>query len=719
MKQTSHTLQRTTLALSISAALSIMSATVLAEENETTLSTLEVDGESLNSNTPLDSYAGGQVSRGSSVGLLGNQNTFDTPYSITSYTAKLLEDQHTDTLADVIVNDSSSLLKSSAGGIGEIISIRGFSMGGNDSELYDGMTGLGRRLFASTEMLERVEILKGANALLTGTIGAPGGTINLIPKQPLDTPLTRLTTSYEYKEALGTHLDVSRRAGDNDEFGVRFNASYKGGEGAIENSDKELKEATLALQYRKEKLQLDAIFDYSAQDLDASPQQYTINSNATEIPDAPDASKAIQQPWETMDDKFNRSYIKAQYQLSDTWSVHGAYGQTSYEGYWFRTTGSNLDSDGNFNQSLNQYFGEDKKTSARVGAEALFSTGSVSHQLSLDALHTTADDGWVYTTESSYSVSSNIYNPTYVTQPGINRITRNAPITTKSTSDSFAVADTIGFNNNQLLLTVGARHQTIKVVNYSASTGAQTSKYDESAITPTVGILAKTTEHLSLYGNYIESLEKGETAPTGSTNAGEVFEPTKTKQVEVGAKWNLGALGLTTSIFQIQKPSGQQDENDHYDLDGEQRNRGVEISAFGNLTQNLRLLGGVTYIDSKLTKTEDGVNQGNTVVGVPEWSAVLGAEWDTPSLEGVTLTGRVNYVGSQYVKTDNSLSIPSYELYSVGARYVTAIADKEVTFRANIDNLFNEKYWETFVASGNRLYTGSPRQISLSATIDF
>lgn len=713
-----HALPRTALALSISAAVSLIASPAIAAENDAVLPTLNVDANNLNNNASLPAYSGGQVSSGNNVGLLGNQDTFDTPYSITGYTEELIQNQQAKTLADIIVNDSSALLKSPAGGIGEVISIRGFSMGGNDSELYDGIPGLGRRLFSSTEMLERVEIFKGASALITGTVGAPGGTINLVPKRPLDTPLTQLTTSYEYKEAIGTHLDISRRAGDHDQFGIRFNGSLQDGEGAVENSERQLKEATLALQYQGDKLSLDAIIDYSAQDLDASPQQFRINGSS-EIPDAPDVTNAIQQPWETMDDEFNRHYVKAEYELSDDWSIYGAYGKTDYKGYWFRTTGSNLDSDGNFNQSLNEYYGADDKSSARIGAEGVFNTGSVSHQLALDMLRFSSKGGFVYSTVPSYSVNSNIYHPTFVSEPEFERIAKSTPKTTKSTATSFAIADTMGFNQDQVLLTLGARRQEIETINYSATTGEQIRKYNESATTPSVGIVVKTNDTLSLYSNYIESLEQGPTAPTGSTNEGEVFAPTKTEQIEVGAKWDLGTLGLTSSLFQIAKPSGLLNDNGRYSVDGEQRNRGVELSAFGQLNPNLRLLGGITYLDSELTKTQNGVNQGKTVVGVPKWSAVMGAEWDAPSVTGLTLTGRVNHVGSQYITTDNSLEIPSYEIYSVGARYSTSIADKAVTFRANIDNVFNEEYWSTFVGIGNLIYTGASRQVNLSATIDF
>ena len=76
-------------------------------------------------------------------------------------------------------------------------------------------------------------------------------------------------------------------------------------------------------------------------------------------------------------------------------------------------------------------------------------------------------------------------------------------------------------------------------------------------------------------------------------------------------KFDLAGLGLTAGLFQIEKPSGITRADRRFSVDGEQRNRGLELNAFGELWPELRLLGGLTYIDSKLTRTQDGRFDGN------------------------------------------------------------------------------------------------------------
>ncbi|TIX97390.1 MAG: TonB-dependent receptor, partial [Mesorhizobium sp.] len=103
----------------------------------------------------------------------------------------------------------------------------------------------------------------------------------------------------------------------------------------------------------------------------------------------------------------------------------------------------------------------------------------------------------------------------------------------------------------------------------------------------------------------------------------------------------------------------------------------------------LRLLGGVTLLHGKLTKTNSAASLGNTPIGVPSVQVNLGAEWDTPFLEGLTLAANVIHTGKQNVDTANTQEIPSWTRLDLGARYLTEINDKPVTFRASVENVFD------------------------------
>src|SRR5690606_28648998 len=82
---------------------------------------------------------------------------------------------------------------------------------------------------------------------------------------------------------------------------------------------------------------------------------------------------------------------------------------------------------------------------------------------------------------------------------------------------------------------------------------------------------------------------------------------------------------------------------------GEQRNRGIELNAYGEVTNGVRLLGGLTLLEARQTKTQDGAFDGERAESAPAVRAVIGAEWDAPVVEGLTLSGRFTYTGDQVI----------------------------------------------------------------------
>lgn len=154
-----------------------------------------------------------------------------------------------------------------------------------------------------------------------------------------------------------------------------------------------------------------------------------------------------------------------------------------------------------------------------------------------------------------------------------------------------------------------------------------------------------------------------------------------------------------------------------YDVSGEQRNRGLELNAFGELSSGVRLLGGITYMQAKMTRTASSATEGNTAVGVPRWLANIGLEWDPSLLPGVTLTARALSTSSQYQNLENSRRIPGWTRWDLGARYATRAFNHPVTLRASVQNVFGKDYWSS--ASEGYLHLGAPRTVLLSATIDF
>jgi len=291
-------------------------------------------------------------------------------------------------------------------------------------------------------------------------------------------------------------------------------------------------------------------------------------------------------------------------------------------------------------------------------------------------------------------------------------------VTGRTKLHSLALSDTLGFADDQVLLTLGARRQTLQTLGYAYTTGVQTADYRKIATSPVLGLVVKLNPNFSLFANSIQGLSQGPEAPIGSANVGQVFAPYKSKQLETGIKYDQGTFGSTFSLFQIKQPSGITDGVTRvFSIAGEQRNRGAEWSIYGEPVSGLKLIGGASYIDAKLTQTAGGLDNGNTAVGVPKWQYNAGVDWAVPGTTGLGLNLGVTRTGGEYVDLANTLRIPAWTRVDAGASYVTAIDGRQVTFRAAVLNIGNSNYWAS--ALGGYLTEGASRTIKLSASVDF
>nr|WP_286914979.1 MULTISPECIES: TonB-dependent siderophore receptor [unclassified Pseudomonas] len=680
------------------------------------LETTNVDATAIAPTLP-EALPGGQVARGARLGMLGNKDVMDTPFSVTSYTAKTLADLQTVTVADALERDPSVRSTGQAGGIVDSFFIRGFPVGeGNLGELaFDGVYGVAPNYRVFTEYAERVEVLKGPGALMYGISpnSGVGGVINIVPKRPLDEDLTRFTASYAMDSQVGGHLDVSRRFGDENQFGVRFNGNLQGGDTAVDDQHRDLGIGAIALDYRGERLRLNLDFISQKESFEGASRPFTI-APGVEVPSAPNGRTNLPQDWGWSDTKEQSALLGGEYDLSDSLTLfaHAGGGKSDVKRMSDQVPRI-LNEAGDTSNIPGYYkFNVDRST-ADIGLRGVFSTGPISHTTTVMA--TTYQDELSRGINNGSEIRSNIYHPVevpkqYINAPKVLRVS-------ESQLSGVALTDTLSMLDDRFQLTLGVRRQDIESRNYSA-TGAVSSKYDDSATTPLVGVVVKPWDNVALYYNYVEGLSKGDIAPGTAANAGETFAPYESKQHEIGVKYELGTFMTTLALFQIEKPSGEIGAGNVFSVQAEQRNRGIEWSVFGEVAPGTRLMGGVTLIDGELTKSATAANRGNKPVGVPDVQANLWAEWDTPWLEGFTLTGGAIYTDRQYVNQANTQQLDAWTRFDAGARYATKIDGRPTTFRATVQNVFDREYWSG-VASYGAFSPGYPRTLQLSATVDF
>ena len=661
-------------------------------------------------------YVGGQVASGSRLGILGNTDVMDAPFSVSTYTSALIKDQQAVTVGDVLERDSSVRSTGQTGGIVDSFFIRGFPVGeGNLGELaFDGVYGVAPNYRVFTEYAERIELVKGPGALLYGMSpnSAVGGVINVVPKRSLDEDLTRFTASYAMDSQLGGHLDVSRHFGEERRFGLRLNGSTQLGNTAIDDQSRHVDIGALSLDYQGERLRTS--FDWLNQEerFDAASRPFLIASGV-DIPSAANGRINVSQAWGWSRTRDKSALLSGEYDVSDALTVfaHAGGGQSDVARMSDQTP-TLINAAGDTSSIPGYYKFEVERYTLDAGARLRFDTGPVSHRTALQVsrYRDVLSRGII----SGAPILSNIYHPVDRPKPYIPK--PDTPKVSESELTGLALADTLSVLDDRVQLTVGVRRQNIKSDNYNA-TGMVTTSYDDGRTTPLYGAVIKPWDHVSFYYNYIEGLSKGDIAPSTASNAGEIFAPYVSRQHELGVKADYGTFTSTLSLFQITKPSGEL-ASGVFAVQGQQRNRGLEMNVFGEVAPGTRLLGGVTLLDAQLSKTSVAGNRGNKPVGVPQVQANLWAERDTSWLEGLTLTAGAIHTGSQYVNQANTQKLDDWTRFDVGARYTTLIDERPTTFRATVQNVFDQAYWSG-VASYGAFSQGSPRTLLLSATVDF
>jgi iron complex outermembrane receptor protein len=665
-----------------------------------------------------------QVINGGEAGVFGPMPAEDLPFSIRSYDETLIYNQQPLTLGEVLDNDPTVRTTYGFGNAAEQFVIRGFALFGDDVGV-NGLYGIAPRQLIAPELFDRVEVLNGSNAFINGA--APGGSglggsVNLGLKRAGRRDVTRVTVGFVGDAHLGGSFDVSRRFGTNDAWGLRVNGAYRDGEVAIDREDRRTQVLGAALDYDGGAFRAALDIAYQEVRVDGLRPKVTITSFIPRLPDS-DANYAQDYTFTELRDIFGT--LNLEYDLGENAMLYARAGARDgrEDGIYGGITALDA-ATGAANGNALFVPRTDNNESIEAGFRGRFALGGTSHELNAGG-----NINW-QVNRNAYDFlygpgfagfATNLYDTPQLAIPASTLVGGDLddpfPIA-KNRLSSLFVSDTVGLFADKVLLTGGVRYQEIRTEGFSYFGGARTSVYDENRWTPVAGIVVKPAEGLSLYGNYIEALQQGPTAPIDPTlaNSGEVLAPRVSQQYELGAKYAIGRMFASLALYRIERPgegaigSGA---DRRFGYIGNQRHQGVEATLNGEIVPGLRLITGLAINDAELAT-------GLEVVGVPEVTFNGNVEWDLPFLPGFTLTGRVTHTGEQFADAANTLKLDDWTTVDLGARYVFAAAGAPVTLRLTADNLFDKGYWaSSFDVFNPALLQGSPRTVRASASVAF
>ncbi len=678
----------------------------------------------------VPAFLDGQVANGGRLGMLGQQNAMDVPFNIISYTSKLVEDQQARTIGDVVSNDAGVQPLQGYGNYAESFRIRGLKFDGDDMT-FGGLSGVLPRQVVDAQMVDRIEIFKGSNALMNGAASSGvGGMINLEPKHAGDIPQVKLGMDYTSDAQIGTTVDAGRRFGESDQFGARVNLVHREGDTAIDNDRRRTTLASVGLDYKGDKFRTSVDMGYQKKTFHGGETGLNI-MYVDFVPSLPKNDRSYSQKWAWSDVENEFGMWRSEYDINDSWTAYTGLGAQHAHELGLYSAPRLQDESGNATASHLDTNRISDTMSGMAGIRGNFDTGFVSHKVNLGYSAQTKEEKTAWkTSKLADNPLVNIYHPYPVNPP----VSTNSdgkggnysdPITSGRTrTQGWLLSDTLGVLDDKLLFTLGARHQKVVVRGYDKQTGQENlaDNFDGSRWIPVYGIVYKPLQELSLYANHTESLQPGKAAPNTAVNYGQSTGIVHSKQNEVGVKADFGRVGGSLSLFEITMPvSTLNSATKVYSLNAEQRNRGVELSVFGEPMLGLRLNGGATWLQAELTKTSTGLYEGNDAIGVPNFYAVLGAEYDIKPVEGLTAIARVNHSGSQYANLANTKKLDSYTTLDLGVRYRVALNNNQnqMTVRAGVENVTDENYWAGADDSGTYIYQGEPRTFKVSVGYEF
>ena len=668
-----------------------------------------------------------EVISGGQLGALGTKKGLDVPFNIRSYTSALILNQQSQTLGQVLENDPSVRTTYGYGNFSEQFVIRGFPVYGDDVSI-NGLYGIVPRQLVSPQLYDQVQVLNGASAFLNGA--APGGSsiggnINLMFKHAGQTPLTRITGDYESAGMGGGNIDTSRRFGADEQFGIRINVAGKSGQTAIDMERRHSVAVGGGFDWhsRDNATRITLDMDYENQGVEQGRPGVLLASGLTSVPRAPSASSNYGQPWTYTELNYIFGMLNVEHDFSKHLTAYAAFGGLggNEKGNYSSLTITNPVTGAGKNGSMYVPYVQTNE-STRAGIRAHFDTGPLKHEINAGGSGLWSEKDTAYAM-SLTSLTSNLYHPTFYQQSApqtyVGGDVSNPKKNGMTRLYSLFFSDTVSAFEGRVALTAGFRYQSIMANDYGY--GKTFTHYSQDAFTPVVGLVVHPTRQTSIYFNRIEGLAQGPQASGNVVNTGQMFPPYRSVQYEVGAKYDIGRFSTSLAFYQISQPNAYTAPYGNggqsiFTVDGEQRNRGIELAVNGEIIKGLRFNGGTALIAADQKKTTNGTYDGKRAIGVPGYTINGNIEYDLPFLKGGTLTGQVMRTGHQWANNANTLRVPGWTRFDLGARYTFLVTHKAMTVRFGVENLADTRYWTS--AFGGYLLQGMPRTFKFSITAD-
>ncbi|QLR78060.1 ferric-rhodotorulic acid/ferric-coprogen receptor FhuE [Citrobacter freundii] len=653
----------------------------------------------------------------------------DIPQSVSIVSQQRMEDQQLQTLGDVMDN-TLGISKSQADSDRSSYYSRGFQI---DSYMVDGIPtyfesrwNLGDAL-SDTALFERVEVVRGANGLMTGT-GNPSASINMIRKHATSREFTG-NVSAEYgswnKQRYVTDLQSPLTADGN--VRGRIVAGYQNNDSWLDRYNNEkmffsgIVDADLG-----DTTSLSAGYEYQRIDINSPTWGGLPRWNTDGSKNSYDRSRSTAPDWAYNDKDFNKVFVTIKQRFADTWqaTMNATHSEVKFDSkmmyvdaYVNKADGTLIGPYGNYGPGYDYVGGTGWNSGKRkVDAVDLFADGGYDlfgrqHNLMLGGSYSKQNNryesSWanVFPNEigSFYTYDGNFpetnWNPQSLAQDDTTHMKSLYAATRISLADP-------------LHLIVGARYTNWRIDTLTYS-------MEQNHTTPYAGLVYDIDDNWSTYASYTSIFQP----QNKRDSSGKYLSPITGNNYELGLKsdWMNSRLTTTLAVFRIEQDNvaqstgvpiaGSNGDTAFKAMDGTV-SKGVEFEINGAITDNWQMTFGATrYV------AED--NEGNAVnPNLPRTTVKLFTRYRLPAMPELTVGGGVNWQNRVYSDTVTPYGTfraeqGSYALVDLFTRYQVT---KNFSVQGNLNNLFDKTY-DTNI-DGSIVY-GEPRNVSITASYQF
>ena len=634
----------------------------------------------------------------------------ETPQSISVVSKDVVEDLGATRLQDALDYAGGVGRANNFGGQGlTTFTVRGFTTG----EFYRNGFPINRGYpnMPDANTIERLEVLRGPATMLYGR-GDPGGTFNVVSKQPLAERTVTLGSQLNDQGMKRGTLDASGPLDEEGRLAYRLNVVGEGGDTFRDHVETERYGVTPVITWQATddtKVTFEGDFMRNNHPLDRGltrfPNQRGTPSRDTFWGDK-DAGK--------LHNDNNMAQLRFEHVLNDNWTLGGGFQwlDGSLKGNAIEANGpGSLGADGrtlqrNFNYRKLEWTDKDYQ----LNLTGHFSTGGFDHTLLTGIEYEDYDYKSIIQRSSAAAGTYpiDIFNPVYgQARPALTR----TPTHDKENLKTYAafVQDQVALTE-RLKVLAGARFERFEH-DYQNYVGKSWQAAD-NAVTPRVGVIYDLTDTVAVYADAARSFKPN----TGASREGGGFAPEKGKSYEMGIKWEAldRQLSVDAAIYQIEKKNvltTDPVDNTFSVAAGQVRSRGFDLNVAGNLTPEWRVIGGYAYVDAEVTR-DNTLRSGTRLMNIPRnsFSLLNVYEFQDGALKGLGLGAGGKYVDQRAGQTANTaFSMSAYTVVDLLGYYKV---NERVRLNLDVKNLFNREYEEG--AFGNiYAYPGAPRTVQV------